>query len=78
MAQNGDTVEDVVTGARGLVVGRADYLFKSSEVMVQPFGRDQNDTPLEPYWLSEARVAAVSDKPKSRQGGHNEEEAGAA
>jgi hypothetical protein len=72
----GDEVEDVVTGAEGLVTGRAEYLFKSPELMIQPRTIDSRGIPEDAYWLAESRMQPKqAGGPRSRV---HEEETGAA
>lgn len=61
----GAYAEDVVTGFSGYVVGRADYLGGSSQVLLQPKWRADNDSGRFPdaRWIDETRAKVDISKP---------------
>jgi len=54
----GVRVREKVTGAEGVVVGRAEYLYGSSCVLLQPENL-KDGAPVKAQWLEEAQVEAL-------------------
>lgn len=61
MIDLGSIVRDPITGAKGMVIGRAQYLFIDPHVLVQPHGMNAADAPQDTYWISESRMEVQHD-----------------
>lgn len=51
----GDDVEDVITGVRGIVIGRSEWLTGCATIGIQPKA-DKNGSVPEVFWVDETRV----------------------
>lgn len=52
----GDEAKDIVTGFRGLVIGRIEHLFRSPELRIQPRELKENGEPSDAQWFEEQQV----------------------
>ena len=57
---NGDKVESLTTGFKGMITARADHLHGCNRYMVQPMGKD-GKLP-DSYWLDEDDLNVVAKK----------------
>ena len=58
----GDDVRDIISGANGVAVGRAEYLTANVSVLVQP--KSYHDgVPRASFWIDERRLERVSSDP---------------
>lgn len=60
MIELGAIVKDTITGAKGFVIGRAEYLFDTASVYIQPYALDEKGIPSQCYWISEGRMEEVN------------------
>lgn len=57
----GDRVRDRVNGFEGMVTGRAEYLYGSTQILVTPTEAPTEGKPPLNVWLDEDRVEMVSE-----------------
>jgi hypothetical protein len=55
--ENGTTATDRVTGFKGVIVGRCDYLTGCRQYLLQPSGTATDKKP-DPHWFDEERLLA--------------------
>ena len=64
MIKLGSRVQETITGLRGIVIARTEYLYRTPEVAVQSREIIEGKTlPVE--WFDESRVDIVSENKKS-------------
>lgn len=60
---HGSTLFDMITGFKGIVTGRADYITGCNQYLVQPQGlKDQSI--VDPRWIDEQRLMERLDEPR--------------
>ncbi|MCK5614223.1 hypothetical protein KAR91_70815 [Candidatus Pacearchaeota archaeon] len=60
--QNGKEVKDLITGFRGVVMGRADYLTGCNQYLIQPTESKDDGTYPTANWFDEGRLELIGDK----------------
>ena len=61
MVKLGQMVQDRMTGFKGIVMARTEYLNGCVQVLVQPKGCDKEGKPKESQWMDEQRFTAHSN-----------------
>lgn len=56
----GLTAKDIITGVRGIITGRVEYLTGCNQYLIQP--KSQKDSKANSYWFDEQRLAIQKDK----------------
>lgn len=64
MIEFGNEVKDKVTGFKGMVVGRVEYITGCAQFLIQPACKKDNDF-IEAKWFDEDRVQVLSKKKKT-------------
>jgi hypothetical protein len=62
--QLGQEVTDTITGFKGIVVGRVEYITGCHQLLVQPPMKSDGDF-VESRWFDEDRTAVTNDEPIS-------------
>jgi len=62
MIQLGNKVRDPITGVRGTVVARTEYLHGEPRCQVQPKGIQNDGQPLAATWFAEAQLEENADE----------------
>lgn len=52
----GENARDTLTGFRGIVIGRTEYLHGCRQVLIQPRGLQENGQPEKAKWIDEPQV----------------------
>jgi hypothetical protein len=60
-----DEVRDIITGFRGVIIGRCDYITGCNQYLVQP-GLDKDAKFVESRWVDEDRLLVIDRKIFSR------------
>lgn len=50
------------TGFEGLVIGKATYLSRTTQLLVQPRSLDSNGNPIDSLWLEEGRLEVYGSR----------------
>lgn len=61
MIKLGSTVTEVITGVKGVVTGRCEYLTGCNQYLVQP--KSRKGQYVESHWFDEAKLRVEKDKP---------------
>jgi len=69
MIQLGSRAKDMITGFKGIVLGRAEYLTGCNQVLIVPEGLDKDGRRQDGEWLDEQRVKQLAGKPLVLQNG---------
>jgi hypothetical protein len=59
--EQGDTLQDLITGFQGIVTGRCDYITGCDQYLLQPKGT-KKDTKPDPVWYDDNRLKKVKAK----------------
>ena len=59
--ESGDTAKDIITGFKGIIVGRCNYLTGCNQYLLQPKSKKM-DTKIESIWFDENRITHVVAK----------------
>ena len=62
MIKLGDTANDTVSGFRGLVTARTEYLFGCIQVQLTPSGLNKEGEPFKPRWFDEPQLVNAESK----------------
>ena len=67
MVKLGDRIQDTVSGATGVCIGRAEYLYGCVQVLCAP-EETKDGAPRDSYWYDEDRVTVVKKAVLSKPG----------
>lgn len=59
MISLGSRIKDRISGVKGLVIGRSEFLYSSPRIQMGIAEMDTNGKPNEPYWLDEAQCEVI-------------------
>ena len=62
MINLGMPVRDIVTGLKGIAIGRCVNLFTATQVQVQPRGMQSEGVIIPPVWVEEARLKELPNE----------------
>lgn len=57
----GSKIRDRISGVKGIVLGRTEYLYQSPRLMMGIQECDTNGRPNEPIWLDEAQCECIEE-----------------